>query len=77
MVRFVNPKRIGRCQAALQPAHRRLDADHLHRGVGPQALTGREFGWSLRKGSIAWLTSRSASSNLVQLRATIGPDLLS
>ena len=37
------------------------------------ALTGREDGWSLRKGALWWLRSRDGD---VTVRAVIGPDLL-
>ena len=37
------------------------------------ALTGKEDGWSLRKGALWWLRSRDDD---VVVRAVIGPDLL-
>jgi phosphohistidine phosphatase len=37
------------------------------------ALTGREEGWSLRKGALWWLRYRDGE---VSVRAVIGPDLL-
>jgi phosphohistidine phosphatase len=37
------------------------------------ALTGRDDGWSLRKGALWWLRSRDGE---VSVRAVIGPDLL-
>src|SRR5215510_6091282 len=37
------------------------------------ALTGRDDGWSLRKGALWWLRSRNGD---VSVRAVIGPDLL-
>lgn len=37
------------------------------------ALTGRDEGWSLRKGAIWWLRSRDGE---VVVRAVIGPDLV-
>lgn len=37
------------------------------------ALTGRDAGWSLRKGALWWLRSRDGD---VTVRAVIGPDLL-
>ncbi|HZM45458.1 MAG TPA: histidine phosphatase family protein [Burkholderiales bacterium] len=38
-----------------------------------RALTGRDEGWSLRKGALWWLRSRDGE---VSVRAVIGPDLL-
>ena len=38
-----------------------------------RALTGRDDGWSLRKGAFWWLRSRDGE---VSVRAVIGPDLL-
>ena len=37
------------------------------------ALTGKDEGWSLRKGALWWLRSRDGE---VSVRAVIGPDLL-
>ena len=37
------------------------------------ALTGRDEGWSLRKGALWWLRSRDGD---VSVRAVVGPDLL-
>ena len=37
------------------------------------ALTGRDEGWSLRKGALWWLRSRDGE---VSVRAVIGPDLV-
>jgi phosphohistidine phosphatase len=37
------------------------------------ALTGKEEGWSLRKGALWWLRSRDGDA---AVRAVIGPDLL-
>ena len=42
------------------------------------ALTGQEAAWSLRKGAIVWLSSRDREGVApVQLRASLGPDLVS
>ena len=38
-----------------------------------RALTGRDEGWSLRKGALWWLRSRDGE---VSVRAVIGPDLV-
>jgi len=38
-----------------------------------RVLTGRDDGWSLRKGALWWLRSRDGE---VSVRAVIGPDLL-
>ena len=38
-----------------------------------RALTGRDEGWSLRKGALWWLRNRDGE---VSVRAVIGPDLL-
>jgi phosphohistidine phosphatase len=38
-----------------------------------RALTGRDDGWSLRKGALWWLRSRDGE---VSVRAVIGPDLV-